>query len=90
MQIEQQIFVVTGAAQGLGRAISLKLAERGAKLALLDVNEAGLAQTEEACQAFGNVCQTYVCNVADEEKVVTTFDSIGHDLGPIATLHTYV
>lgn len=37
--------VVTGAASGLGRATAVKLAEAGANLCLVDLNEAGLAET---------------------------------------------
>lgn len=40
-----KVALVTGAASGLGRATALKLAEAGASLMLVDVNEAGLAET---------------------------------------------
>lgn len=86
MQIQNQTIVVTGAAQGLGLAISVELAERGARLALLDVNESGLQKTQALCQEFGIECRTYVCNVADEHNVVSTFQSVKSDLGPIMGL----
>jgi NAD(P)-dependent dehydrogenase (short-subunit alcohol dehydrogenase family) len=40
-----KVALVTGAASGLGRATAIKLAEAGASLCLVDVNEAGLAET---------------------------------------------
>ena len=42
-----RVALVSGAAQGLGRAMSLALAEFGADVMLADLNEAGLASTAE-------------------------------------------
>ncbi|GAA3194201.1 SDR family NAD(P)-dependent oxidoreductase [Dactylosporangium siamense] len=42
-----KVAVITGAASGIGRALALELARRGARLALSDVEEAGLAETAE-------------------------------------------
>jgi short-subunit dehydrogenase len=43
-----RVAVVTGAASGIGRAVALELAARGCHLALVDVNEVGLADTARA------------------------------------------
>jgi NAD(P)-dependent dehydrogenase (short-subunit alcohol dehydrogenase family) len=50
---ENDVVVVTGAAQGIGRAIALALAARSARLALWDVKEEGCAATAGACAAIG-------------------------------------
>nr|WP_199257106.1 SDR family NAD(P)-dependent oxidoreductase [Tomitella fengzijianii] len=48
-----KVAVVTGAASGIGRELALELARRGAKLALADVDDRGLAQTEGQVRALG-------------------------------------
>ena len=84
MQIKNNTFVITGAAQGLGEAISVALARQGAKLALLDINAERLDQTLEACKHEGASCYAFTCNVADETSVRRCFVSIEEHLGPIA------
>ena len=86
MQIKSNTFVITGAAQGLGEAISLALARQGAKLALLDVNAERLNQTLEACKQEGSSCYAFSCDVADETSVRRCFASVEEHLGPIAGL----
>lgn len=84
MQIKNKTFVITGAAQGLGEAISVALARQGAKLALLDINAERLDQTLVACQQEGASCYAFTCDVADETSVRRCFVSIEEHLGPIA------
>ena len=86
MQIEDNLFVVTGAAQGLGEAISLRLAAGGARLALLDVNAERLDRTLEACRRAGGDGLAFTCDVADETSVRRCFTSVEEHLGPISGL----
>lgn len=60
---------VTGAASGFGRAISLRLAERGGRLVLSDVDEEGLAETVELCTRAGGEALSLRCDVRDPEQV---------------------
>ncbi len=86
MQIENKTFVVTGAGQGLGEAISLMLAGAGGKLALLDVNPERLDDTLAACQRAGAEAFAFSCDVADETAVRRCFVSVEEHLGPVAGL----
>jgi 3-oxoacyl-[acyl-carrier protein] reductase len=86
LQIKNRTFVVTGAAQGLGEAISVALAGQGAKLALLDINADRLDQTLDACKRAGSDCYAFTCDVADETSVRRCFASVEEHLGPIAGL----
>ena len=50
---EGKVAVITGAGSGIGRALALNLAKKGAKLALSDVDTDGLAETVRRAQALG-------------------------------------
>jgi short-subunit dehydrogenase len=64
-----QVAVVTGAAGGIGRALCLELARRGCDLALVDRNEAGLADTAERVEAIGRRASLHVVDVADRARM---------------------
>ena len=51
--LDDKVAVITGAGSGIGRALAVNLAGRGALLALSDVDEAGLAETVELVKAAG-------------------------------------
>lgn len=51
-----KVCVVTGAGSGIGRALALGLAGRGAKLALSDVNAAGLAGVAHSVRSATRAC----------------------------------
>jgi short-subunit dehydrogenase len=59
--------VITGAASGFGRALSLVLAERGAHLVLGDLDQAGLSETEKLAKSKG--ARSIRCLVADVTRV---------------------
>lgn len=60
-----KVAVITGAGSGIGRALALDLAGRGARLALSDVNEDGVAATAASCLAVGAKVEHQVLDVAD-------------------------
>lgn len=87
MQIENNTFVITGAAQGLGAAIGLRLARGGARLALLDVNAERLDEAVAACKQAGAAdAFAFTCDVSDETGVGRCFESIEEHLGPVSGL----
>ena len=46
MQLEGKLVVITGSGRGIGRAMALAFAQKRANVALVDLNEADLAQTQ--------------------------------------------
>ena len=66
--------VVTGAAQGIGRAIALDLAQREIRLALWDIDEDGCARTAAACRDRGVQAIHTVVDMADSDAVVSAAD----------------
>ena len=76
--IEGRVAAVTGAASGIGRALSVELARRGAHLAISDVDEAGLAETMLRAErsAHGTKVTSAVVDVADREAVHDWADAV--------------
>ena len=63
------VAVITGAASGLGRALAQHMADKGASLALADVNESGLQETARLAQRRTITCTTHLVDVSDEPCV---------------------
>jgi len=81
MDLRGKTILITGAGRGLGAAMATRLAQRGADLALLDLDAAGLLEVRDACRALGVRAETYQANVAAEEDVAGTFDRVVADFG---------
>ena len=60
--------LITGAGGGIGRALAIELARRGARLALADISTDGLAATQAALPA-GSISHIYPIDVADEGAI---------------------
>ena len=61
--------IVTGAAHGFGRAISLAFAARGASVWACDVIDDELLETQQLCQAAGGTCTARAMDVRDKRAV---------------------
>lgn len=75
--------VVTGAAQGIGRAISLQLARAGANLDLWDVCSDGCEKTAEECRVIGTLAIARTVDVSDTEQIARNADQAIKDHGTI-------
>jgi 3-oxoacyl-[acyl-carrier protein] reductase len=66
--------IVTGAAHGFGRAISIAFAQRGASVWACDVLENELGTTRSLCEDHGGACATRVVDVRDKMAVTELVD----------------
>ncbi|MFI9557539.1 SDR family NAD(P)-dependent oxidoreductase [Nonomuraea endophytica] len=75
--------LVTGAADGLGRAIAAKLLELGDRVALLDVNAERLERTRAGFAAQGGQVLARVTDVADPDQVEAAVRAVAETWGPL-------
>lgn len=70
-RFEGKSVIITGAGSGLGRAAALQIAKEKGKLSLVDLNEAGLKETESEIRAINPDAEliTVTANVANESEV---------------------
>ncbi len=83
MNLRESVIVITGAGQGLGQMMAVTLAQAGADLALLDMNEQGLLDTQKQCHMLSAKAIYYVMDVTNEAQVVKTFEDIVIDFGHV-------
>ncbi len=78
--------IVTGASKGIGRAIAERLADDGAKLALVARSKDLLDERAADCTDRGAQCQAFVCDVSDTDAVAKAFTLAMEWLGGIDVL----
>ncbi|HML22951.1 MAG TPA: 3-oxoacyl-ACP reductase FabG [Aggregatilinea sp.] len=67
--LKGRVALVTGGAQGIGKAIALRFAREGAKVVVIDVTQDKADATVEEIKAAGGEAMAAICNVTNREQV---------------------
>lgn len=81
LSLEGKVAIVTGGASGIGLGAAKVLAEHGAKLVLLDVNEESGAKAVKEVEAEGNFATFKKCDVTNEENVKEVVGFVEKEFG---------
>lgn len=75
-RLDGKVAVVTGGGSGIGRAISLKFAARGAAIRIFEVNEEAATATCKQIIADGGKATAHLCDVTDQPEVLAKFGEL--------------
>lgn len=83
--LTDKVAIVTGGGQGIGRALSLRLAAEGCKVAIFDLNPAAGKETA-GLAGSGATLKTYAVDVGDYDAVSAAVAQVEDELGPVWVL----
>jgi 3-oxoacyl-[acyl-carrier protein] reductase len=86
MSLRDKVAIVTGAAQGIGEGIALKLAEKGAHVVVSDIDEAGAIRAAKAVRSADRRALAITADVADRERVMQMVESSVAEFGRLDIL----
>lgn len=78
-KFKDQVVLITGGAQGIGRAIAEKLLSEGAIVVIADIEENCLANAKAFFAEYGKQVATYPLDVSSEESVKTLIEYLERD-----------
>ena len=86
MRLRDRVAMVTGAGSGMGRAIALALAREGARVAVVDINEAGARETVAAIEKEGGQGHVHRANITRKAEIDRTVAEIVKRWGSVHIL----
>ncbi len=86
MRLKDRKAIVTGAGQGIGRSIALKMAQEGADVAIADINSSTGNQTKKEVEALARKCLFFSVDVSDQNQVKEMVTEVSRMWGKIDIL----
>ena len=84
--LENRTAVVTGAGSGIGRAIALRFAAAGARVAIVDVAEAAARDAAREIEGAGGAAAPFPCDVSRQGEVDAAFRAVAERFGAVDVL----
>jgi 3-oxoacyl-[acyl-carrier protein] reductase len=84
--LEDQVALVTGGARGIGKAIALRLARAGAKVAIVDLTDSGADTAREIQETTGSATTFVKADVSKEVDAKAAVAAVEQALGPVDIL----
>ncbi len=81
MNTQAKFALITGAGQGIGRAIALRLAKDGMDIAIVDLKKDKMEAVAKEVQALGRKATVFVGDVTDRDQVYAAVDHAEKELG---------
>lgn len=88
MDVEGKSVLVTGAGAGIGRAVAVMFAQRGAaRVVLVDIDARSLAASAEAVRAAGARAIALTADLSKPEEVIAVFEEADRETGGLDIVH---
>ncbi len=83
MRLQNRVALITGAGQGIGRAIALRFAQEGAKVAVVDIRADSIQSVVDEIQAAGGEALAVPCDVTQRDQVAAAVKKVLDTFGQI-------